>query len=160
MSAPVEVRLSLTEANAAAMIGVLRNLRSVFDDRKDKLNIGKGYFQAHIEGALGEMAVAKALNIHNPLTVNTFKDADLGVCLQVRTRSEHWHDLIVRENDSSDEIYILCTGSCPEFKVHGWVYGSEAMRDEYLKNHGEYGDAWFVPADKLRPLNTIPKEML
>lgn len=155
----MQVDLTMSESTCSAMVGVFRNLASIFKGSRSSAPADK-LWQVHIEGALGEAAVAKALNTYNPLTVNTFKGADIGHKIQVRTRSQHGYDLIVRTDDSDDEVYVLVTGSCPSYIIQGWCYGHEAKQPEHLANHGGRGEAWFVPASKLKPITDMPEEAL
>ena len=111
-------------------------------------------WQLHIEGALGEMAAAKVLGVYWSSSVNGFKHPDVGAW-QVRTRSSHDYDLIVRDSDAPGSRYVLVTGSMGLYRVHGWVYGHEARRKEWRKNHGQHGVAWFVPQAALRPVDEM-----
>lgn len=155
---PINIKLTMSESYCAAMVGIFRNIAAIFKGRKSKFG-GDNSWQIHIEGSCGEMAVAKALGIYNPMTVNTFKDADLGSGIQVRTRSRHDYDLIIREGDADDEAFILVTGTFPEYRVHGWCWGRDGKKDIHKANHGGYNPAWFVPPSALRPLEELPKEI-
>lgn len=152
------ITLTLPEAYSACVTGVMRNLRSLM--RNTETRIGDATWQIHCEGACGEMAVAKALNIHNPLTIDNFTGADLGTSIQVRTRSKHYYDLLVREGDGDDQAFVLVTGGCPEYRVHGWMWGRDAKRGEWLKEYGGHPPAYFVPQSELRPLSELPEEAL
>lgn len=151
------ISLSQAETLAAAVTGVMRNLCATYHGRETKFG-GDSAWQIHIEGACGELAVAKALNIHNSHTINTFKEADLGRSIQVRTRSKGHYDLIVRPDDDDDEVFVLVTGAVPDFEIRGWIWGREAKQEKYRANYGGYGEAWFVPAAALRHIETIPDE--
>jgi hypothetical protein len=108
----------------------------------------------HSLGALGELAVALALGRKWDASVNTFKrGGDVGE-IQVRTRSEPWHDLIVREDDRNEDTFVLVNGSeAPRWlEVVGWTKGLAAKRDAFLKSWGGREAAYFVPRSALKSL--------
>jgi hypothetical protein len=105
---------------------------------------------------MGEKAVGKATNRYYLPTVNTFKSGNDVQTWQVRTRSKSFHELYVRDSDPDDRPYILVKGSCPTYDVVGWIWGHEARRPEWRKNHGGYGEAYFVPDAALHPMDTLP----
>ena len=150
------VSLTWHEAAMAAEIGTMRQLASIRRDRRDAHGFcGEGWSE-HIEGACGELALAKYLNIHWDGSVDAFLAADLPF-LQVRTRSRHDYDLIVRERDGDDETFVLLTGRCPHYRVRGWIAGHDAKRPEWLAEHGGRPPAYFVPADALAAIETLPR---
>lgn len=151
----VEITLSWHEAAMASEVGRLRQLASVKAGRVDQHGfIGDGWSE-HIEGACGELAVAKALNVYWDGSVDAFKRDDLPG-LQIRTRSQHAWDLIVRPNDADRSAWMLVTGRCPSYVVRGWIYGHEAKRPDWLRTHGGRPPAYFVPSVSLRPIAELP----
>ena len=131
-----------------------RNLRPSVSVAKG----GRDEWMAHILGALGEMAFCKGTGRYWAGTVNTFKDADAGCRIQVRTRASHDHEMIVRKKDSDDDLFVLVTGGPTDFVVRGWMRGGDAKSDAYWKNPGGYGSAYFVPAAALHPMHTLPED--
>lgn len=152
-----DICLTHSEAIHAAICGSHRHLASLFQGDQQRF-CGRHPWEHNIEGACGEMAAAIALNLHNPMTVNTYHDADLGESIQVRCRSNHSYDLIIREDDNPEEFFVLVTGSCPYYQVHGFMLGEDGMREEFWADPGNGGGAFFVPKDRLRPLEEIPVE--
>lgn len=101
------------------------------------------------------MAVAKLMGIYWPGSVNTFKAHDLPG-LEVRTRSEHAYELIVREDDDPDTLFVLVTGKCPEYYVRGFIKGSDAFsRPQWLRDHGGREPAYFIPHASLSPTELL-----
>jgi len=143
----------------AATVGILRNIQAL----KQGLPQCHGakdeeMWRYHIEGAAGEMAFAKAMNIHWGAHSNVFKAPDVGSIIQIRTRSNADWDLIVRDNDSDDEIFVLVTGEIPNYRIVGWIKGSDAKKAEWYKDMGKRGKpAYFVPQECLNPLSLLPK---
>jgi hypothetical protein len=154
----IEVRLTPYELMLASSIGCMRHISAVKAGRQDKHGAALGAWQIHIEGALGEIALAKALGLFWSGSINTFKDADIGERFQVRTRSCHDYELIVRKGDSDNECFVLVTGIAPEYRVHGWIGGADAKRGQWLKEHGGREAAYFVPHNALRPIAELQPE--
>lgn len=150
----VWVTLSLSEMLQCGNVGIVRHYEAEQANRQtDKKfeTTQKSLIGAHVEGVMGEMVVAKARGKYFMPTVNNFKEADLGANVQVRLRMYHHWDLIIRDNDNPDHIYVLVTGTGPEFCVRGWCHAKDVMLPEYRKDYGGSGEAWFVPEKALRP---------
>lgn len=153
----VPVALSWAELNQAALVGVRRQVQAIREGRKLTHGAdGDHAWTYHIEGAAGEMAVAKVLGRYWSASVGTFKgDGDVGP-VEVRTRSRHTYDLIVRGDDRDDAVFVLATGRAPNFVVRGWIRGGDAKQPAYLLDPGNRdAPAWFVPHDQLHPIDTL-----
>lgn len=151
-----DVVLSWYEAAMASHVGWMRQLAAIKAGKQDCHGYDGEGWSEHIEGACGEMAVAKMLGIFWDGSVNTWKANDLPG-IQVRTRSRHHYDLIVRPGDDDQATWVLITGRCPSYRVRGWIDGREAKRPEWLANHAGRAPAYFVPADQLNPMNELPR---
>jgi len=127
-----------------------RQIEALRQHRPDRHGFdGEDGWTIHIEGAAGEMAVAKLRNRYWNGSVNTFKTGgDVGA-VQVRTRSKAHYDLIVRDDDRNDDAFFLVIGSIPVFDVVGWIKGRDAKRPEWLQTYGERPPAYFVPQSAL-----------
>ena len=152
------ITLSWHEAAMASEVGRLRQLASVKAGRQDQHGFSGDGWSEHIEGACGEAAVAKALNIFWDGSIDAFSRDDLPG-LQVRTRSQHDWDLIVRPHDADQAIWVLVTGRCPSYLVHGWIYGHEAKAPAWLRTYGGRPPAYFVPKAALHDLGRLPRQM-
>lgn len=154
-----QVSLTTPEILSATVAGALRFAESVASQRKDAhgFDNSKSGISLHIEGACGEMAFAKARNLYWGADINAFKNADVGKNIQVRTRSSHDFDLIVRADDKDTDIFVLVTGVCPNYCLRGWVYGKDAKKVEYEKSYGGRPSAYFVPASALRTISPSKK---
>lgn len=158
----MDITLSRYEYEIAKYIGKVRNREA--EDRGLKPRYGleasrKSPLECHIMGCAGEMAVARALNIYWYPTVNTFSAADLMSNLQVRTRGRHDYDLIVRDADSDNDLFVLVTTSgYPDdllYRVHGYMPGVEAKHSSYSRSHGGRPAAYFVPQRDLKPMSDL-----
>lgn len=152
----MDITLEWYEYSMAAEVGLRRQLESKRAGLQDAHGFsGPGWDQA-IEGAIGELVVAKALNIYWDGSVNTFKAPDFPPNLQVRTRQKEHQKLIVRPGDSLSDIYILVTGICPTYSVRGFIVGEHARDTEWLFDEGNgRPPAYFVPHERLKPIESL-----
>ena len=164
------VKLSEREMLLAASSGVqrevecLRKLESgknvVSEYEKNNNQVGPGgLWQNHIEGAMGEFAVAKFLGLY-PGAI-TEKDAtDVGDHYEVRTRPLRYQELFVKKKDKPDKYYILVQGSYGDYTLMGWITGFEVFaRPEWFHNNsGKLSYNYWVPDEFLNSIETLPKE--
>lgn len=145
-----ESEIALASAAAKARFS---NSRAMHLNQKigDK---GNEHGQNDLIGAKGEAAFAKFLNGPSspPLTVNTFKSIpDVGK-YEVRTRSKPLYDLFVRKDDPDNRPFVLVLSHLdPTFIIVGWILGKDAKQPLWLKNHGGFQPAYFVPRSALHP---------
>lgn len=149
-----KITLTKMEALMAMNVGAMRQFSSIFGRRGDRHG-ASGEWDLHIQGAMGELCVCKALGVYWDGAIDVFKRADVGSDIQVRTRSKHHYDLIVRDNDADEDRFVLVTGVCPEFIVWGFIFGADARDPEWRHGHGNREPAFFVPREKLLPLGDI-----
>lgn len=149
---PQSVRLSEVEMIQAAMCGLMRNIQAIRrrSESAAGLEPGRADWQIHVEGACGEAALGKALGVYWEPRVGTYhRQADVGSRWEVRTRSSHDWDLIVRPQDPDGSVFWLVTGAAPNFTVRGWILGRDAKREEWMRQHGGRPAAYFVPQTAL-----------
>lgn len=149
-----DVTLTWHEAAMASHVGWMRQLSAVKAGKHDCHGYSGDGWSEHIEGACGEMAVAKMLGIFWDGSVNTWKANDLPG-LQIRTRSKHDYELLVRPSDADETPWVLVTGRCPHYRIRGYLYGREAKRSEWLRDHGGRPPAYFVPHSHLRSVREL-----
>ena len=156
----VWVTLSLAEMLHGTNLGVIRMYESHNHGGKHK----HGFYNSNldplcmnVQGAIGEIVVAKVRNLYFMPTVNTFKAADIGSNVQVRLRTKHEWQMIVRDDDDPDHIFVHVTGSGPVYCIRGWAYGKDVMKPEYRQNHGNRIESWFVPEEALKPFQIKEK---
>jgi hypothetical protein len=156
----VKVTLKRGEILQAALVGCMRQTNSLLAGHRDQHGADqKNGWQYHIDGALGEYAVARHLGVFWWGDINRFDGADVGRH-QVRCRSVYpgvESDLIVRQADKDEDNYILVLNRCPTFDIVGWITGGDAKREEFWSDPSGRGvPAWFVPQCALRPIDQIP----
>lgn len=151
----IEVTLTLNEIRLAFAVGTDRQLASLQRGLTDRHGaVGCSAVEGlkkHVEGAGGELAFAKATKRFWSGDVNNGKNGDVG-SVQVRTRSSHQWDLLVRDDDQDGDAFVLVTGRLPEYRVVGWLYGAEAKLPQYQQDYGAHGTAYFVPKEQLRSI--------
>lgn len=151
----MNVSLEWFEISRAALVGVSRNVEALRKGYQQRLKGKDESWERHVLGALGECAFAKATNRYWSGSVNTFKAADIGGNIQIRTRSQHSYDLIVRDDDHDEDVFVLVTGGPQEFTIHGWMQAADAKKPRFKSNYGGYGEAFFVPQSALRPIDPL-----
>lgn len=156
----MRVKLTLPEMLSAANIGTIRQYTS--DQRKSEYSVGfteekMTALAAHIEGAMGEICVAKALGVYFDATVNTYGKADLGDDIGVRTTNKESNNLVLYPKDNPNYFYYLVKGSSPNYRICGWIQGKDAKQDKYLVTHiNRSVPVWRIPEEDLNPISMTP----
>ena len=123
----MSVRLTNREMAMGAECGIMRNIAAMADDRCDQYGFAEEFgWNAHIEGACGEVAAGKIMGRFWSPTVNTFAAPDIGRHIQVRTRSRH--DTICRSVQRTSRSIIRARNrQGARFMVRGYI--SPRMHD-------------------------------
>jgi hypothetical protein len=161
---PPVVTLSPTDVMAAGLYGLLRAVSAIQAGRKLEEGRNDLSFGRHIEGALGEMALAYWLGVpYRPTTgrVDT-KRGDVGGC-QVRATTIGRGSLIVRATDPETFPYALVLLAVRQGYIDatlcGWLDGAAAKDRRWWRERGSapgiHQAAFFVPQDALRPMETL-----
>lgn len=134
-----------------------RQIQALEEGRQDCFGYnGQDSWTVHIEGACGELAFARATKRSWDGSVGRFRGMGADVDeFQVRTRSKHSYELIIRPNADPNDVYALVTGVAPTFIVHGVCSAGRVMRPEYLQTYGNRPAAYFVPHHELRPIELV-----
>ena len=160
---PIQTNLTWYETSVAIHLVGLRHTESLRKSMQDKHGYKGRDMQDNLYGMLGEIAFAKITNKYFPMTVNTFKEADIGINWQVRTvGSNKNRDLIIRPTDPVKHKYVLVEiekdNKDYTATIHGWIEGSNGKNPKYLSNFG-YPDrpkAYRIPKEELRSPSWIP----
>ena len=144
------ITLTPAEMMTAGHVGVMRQVENLGRRRAPAHGAGSHQdWQLHIEGALGEMALAKALGVYWP-GKGGLRDTDVGN-VDVRTRSRHNYDLILHESDPDDRRFYLVTGSNGSYRVHGSILGADGKDPQFWSDPAVGRPAYFVPKGVLTP---------
>lgn len=150
----ISVKLNQYEMIEAGNIGMLRRILSL-NKLNDRMHSPySNPWQIDMEGAMAEMAYAKAMGVYWPAGVGTFKAPDVG-SVQVRATERHDNSLIIRSNDKDEDVYVLVTGSAPQYNIVGWIRGADGKNPSFVKTPNGGAPAYFVPQSKLRSMNEL-----
>lgn len=158
----IVVHLTGEDREQALRHGLKRQKESRRIGIKDQWNSTKhSHFQIDVLGVLGEIAVARYLEIEFSPTVNTFHHtADILHDIEVRTAAM-CGNLIIRpqDRDIKDRKFVFVAiprweDEAPEAYLMGWLKGREAMMNKYWRD--DKPAAWFVPTSDLTPISYLP----
>ena len=143
----VVVTLDEGELYDAGAKALRRQCQNLTLGRKDAHGLKGAGWNEHLVGALGEAAVAKYFNVWWSGAIGRLKAADVGR-LQVRTRTENWHQLILHKTDPDDDYYLLVHYDAPRFGLVGFMKGRDGKRDEFWQTKTGR-PCYFIPNAKL-----------
>jgi hypothetical protein len=150
------VSLTWREVRLAAFAGIDTNIMDIYKGFRDRYGAStdENGWQKHIVGAIGEFAVAKALNQYWP-------GADMELAargdvsrLQVRSTTRRDGRLIVNRTDRDDAAFILVTGVPPKLTIPGWIEGAAGKNEAWWQTYNGRS-AFFVPQSALQPLGSL-----
>lgn len=148
-----KIDLEWHEVLSCATIGVQRRIESQRKGLKDRpgFQLVNEVWDLDINGACGELAVAKALGMYWPASINSFHKPDLEG-IQVRlSRSERPY-LIVQKNESPEDKFVLVTGTVPHFRVIGWAFGRQVKNPLHLTSFQGRPEVYALPLSQLTPI--------
>lgn len=152
----MRVKLSATELMVASYVAACRNVQAILKGWNTD-NCGPDTFRTNFEGAAGEMATAKALNVYWEPIVGNPAAPDVGK-FEVRTNMSRKHeDLCLRPHDKDDRAYISVLSFLPYFDVIGWVWGREGKDQKWLRDGSpDRAQCFYVPRKFLRDMEELP----
>lgn len=135
----VLVTLTRDELRHAAHAGIERRLDAMEKQRAGRFKEPEWkqrWYQSTVVGAIGELAVAKALNAHWDPNVGVVDMADV---LEYEVRTSELPDprLKLYPRDVRKSTYILCSYKRDQVLIQGWLpgYEIEALgREEFQDN--------------------------
>jgi len=143
-----QIMLSSAEMLQGAMVGVMRQVQNLKAGRKHRHGgSADAGWQMNIEGALGEMALAKHLDVYTGGT-GVIRGPDVGEC-DVRTTSGANNRLILHPDDPDDRVFWLLTGANGQYQVRGNILGAEGKQQKWWKDPVGGRPAYFVPQGEL-----------
>ena len=155
----IKVDLTPSQIFQGANAGVLRQVQNIKKNRTPRYGSGsQNDWQLHIEGCLGELALASYLGLFWDANLGMLSRGDVGD-LEVRTRSKHYYDLIIHDGDKDTSKYVLVTGVNGSYQIHGWLWGFEGKRKEYWSDPAGDRAAYFIKKSNLRSLDTIHSQI-
>jgi len=149
----IQVKLTLSELLIGANVGIMRHTQNLKHGRQPTHGAGRdNAWQKHISGALGEMAVANALDRYWSGALGDLRAADIGDRVEVRTTPYGNGKLILHKTDPDDHWFFLVTGRDGVYIVRGFLQAAAGKKDKYWLDPGTGRPAYFVPQADLRPV--------
>jgi len=143
-----EIVLSAAEIIHGAQAGVMRRVNNIKNNRHQKY--GADAYDAwtmDIEGALGEMALAKYLGVYwEGYGIKAGSDVSGD---DVRTTKYSNGRLIMHPDDHDDRRYWLVTGQSGTYNIRGWIMGYDGKHSDYWEDPQGGRAAYFVPQSRL-----------
>jgi hypothetical protein len=111
-------------------------------------------WQREIDGALGEVAVAKAMGAYWYGAETYARAKGDAARLQVRSTQREGGSLIVHPDDPDDAVFVLVVGRPPRFRIPGWLAGGEAKQERWWRTDIPT-PAYLVPQAALRSIDEL-----
>jgi hypothetical protein len=160
------VELSTEEIRAAALAGVMRTVsvlqRAIVNQQCAKVCASCGRSELDlrwtfdIQGAIGELAVAKWSGRYWTGLSFVKGESDV-VGLEVRFTPREDGDLILRDRDPDDAVYVLVTGALvgprPSLTLRGCLWSRDGKIPEFRS-----GDCWRVPQKRLIDVEKLAEQ--
>lgn len=145
---PIQINLTDDEIQMAAQQATLRILQCKRDGAKHRYGAkDTETWQMGIEGALGELVIAKHFGIF--WGKGSYGTDDVGP-YEVRQTPLSHGKLIVHPDDKDDKRYYLITGLLGNYYIRGYMYARDAKKDKYWSDpQGTNRPAYFVPQSDL-----------
>jgi hypothetical protein len=154
---PPVVALSWAEILLAAAVGAMRRVKSLKRGDPPKYGATKESAWDHdINGALAEMGTAKWAGAYwtGMGTIGRVDVADVGI-LQVRSKLEFDHRLVLHLDEKADEIFVSVFVDPPRCILCGWTVAGDGMKDEWLFEAPGRPPMYWVRNKFLRPMDEL-----
>jgi hypothetical protein len=150
----VEIRLTSSEMMAAATVGVMRRVGSLYKQMDTNRHAPHSSWATDIDGAAAEMAVSKYLGRYWGAHTKNFHGKDVEGGIQVRSTTRADGHLIIRETDKEPEdIFVLVFANAPTYVIQGCIACKLGKTDKYFREgNGTGSDAWWIPRNQLEDL--------
>jgi hypothetical protein len=138
----------------AGVVGLMRVISNRKRNRKHRRhgNPRLSDWDRHIEGAMAEFAVALYFKRHWDGSLGDIDAGDVGL-IEVRSTVNENYNLIIHDDDKDNVPYVLVVGSLGEYRLVGWVYGSEGKEIGEWKEHEDGRPAFYVMQSQLWPMS-------
>ena len=151
------VCLAPAEILHGATCGAMRCVQNIKKQRQHRYGAeDESVWHTNINGALGEIAVAKFLGRYwdGMGALGDLHALDVrGV--NVRWAAKDWYHLLLHPADPNDVPFVHVTGDAPHYVLHGWILARDGKVDQFWKDPTGNRPAFFVPASALLPMSTL-----
>ena len=152
----VLVQLTKDELERAAFGGVQRRLAGIFQNRRsthpETPDWKQQWWESNVIGAIGEYAVAKALDLPWNPTIGRVDARDVGE-YEVRTTQLPEPVLRYRVHNDPTSKYILCSYKRDKVLIQGWLTGQTVLDLGYMEHDGVYT----ASVDQLYSITDLPE---
>ena len=154
--------LSGSEIHLAVMVGVQRAIDAIRNNRQHRYNSDPGPCWDHnINGAVGELTLAKHVDAFWNGAFGDFTAADVGGRYQVRASEYDGPNagLILHPADRDDQPYVKVLIRLPHVTLVGWMLGREAKQPQFWTDKLKPGRPCFlVPHGTLHGMDELIEE--
>lgn len=155
----MRVYLNRFELRTAAQAGIERRIVAIQRGRTPLYGVEnrKAEWQIDIIGCIAEFALAKYLNVYWTSVVDDGVANLAGDVGKFQVRSTSWltGNLILRDTDKDDAVFVLAIVGDRHVDFAGWIIASEGKKSG-LKKDDENGIHYWVTQDLLNPMESFP----
>lgn len=155
----VLVTLTEAELERACDAGIKRRISAMKDGRRsthpETPDHKQAWWQSHIVGAIGELAVAKAFDTDWDPTVGRIDAKDV-LDYEVRTTELPEPKLRVRAHNDLRSRYILCSYKTNKVLIQGWQIGTNVQK----LGREEYDGVWICGVDELYSIHDLGPDIV
>jgi hypothetical protein len=156
------IDLTFSESLTAIIGGARRHLSSVYKRRKPAhgcdVNDLDG-LMLNIQGAVSELAVAKAFDLFWECNAANCDDLDVGP-YGVRSTTRRDGRLILHDSDKDDAPYVFAiVVTLTRVNLVGWIHGSEGKQSRFWSDPRTGRPAYFIPQDSLEPMELLTRRI-
>ena len=150
-------RLVMLQMNLAIEVAKLRNAKALENGcAPGNKQPPENTLRDDINGAMGELVVAKYLNHYWDGTQRDLDAPDVGP-YEVRTNgTRRFRDLRLQPEDYDDRIFISVVGFCPKFQILVWIAGIDGKVSDNWKELAPDRPCFCVKPEDLHPMDTLP----
>jgi hypothetical protein len=155
----IEITLNRYDCGWATKIGSQRRYESLMSNYQDVKRLSNGTMKDKlwydVNGAGGELAACRALNVDWSASVNTPNDPDILLNdkkIDVKTSIANKRLLIPdlpKTHKTKDWYFLHVTGEMPTYHVWGAILVSDGMNIGSYEDPNGWGYAWFVDPENL-----------
>jgi len=159
----MEITLNECEQKIAKHLAISRN-RNARSKGKPNTKMGnQSDEETDLEGIAGELVVCKVLNLYPDTEIDLIDlpKYDLltakGSRVDVKTtKYKHGRMLATKKKNVDDcDVYVLVVGSFPSYRIAGWCWATELLREANLIDLG-HGEGYALNQSELK---TFKKEL-
>lgn len=129
------------------------------DNPGDWVRLKNNFFQfvaLQMNAIAAEMVVGEALGLNYGDLSDTRNKTAADVGSNIEVKHTAWQDghLIVAPRDRSSDIAVLVVGTCPEYRIAGWIPVAVAKQNRFKSSKDS---SYWVGQTNLRPIDTFRK---